>query len=49
MLSYIAENMMSEQDKKRLMEEFQKFDLNKDGMLTKEELLKVYAATMSSE
>ncbi|CAD8083505.1 unnamed protein product [Paramecium sonneborni] len=49
MLNYIAENMMSEQDKKKLMEEFQKFDLNKDGQLTKDELLKVYSTMLSSE
>ncbi|CAD8080417.1 unnamed protein product [Paramecium sonneborni] len=49
MLNYIAENMLQEQDKKRLMEEFQKFDLNKDGQLTKEELLKVYNTMYSSE
>ncbi|CAD8161306.1 unnamed protein product [Paramecium pentaurelia] len=49
MLNYIAENMLQEQDKKKLMEEFQKFDLNKDGLLTKEELLKVYITMYSSE
>ncbi|CAD8063363.1 unnamed protein product [Paramecium primaurelia] len=49
MLNYIAENMMSDQDKKKLMDEFQKFDLNKDGLLTKEELLKVYKTMFSSE
>ncbi|CAD8077424.1 unnamed protein product [Paramecium primaurelia] len=46
MLMYIAENMMSDQDKKKLMDEFQKFDLNKDGQLTKDELLKVYSETL---
>ncbi|CAK80011.1 unnamed protein product (macronuclear) [Paramecium tetraurelia] len=49
MLNYIAENMMSEQDKKKLMDEFQKFDLNKDGLLTKDELLKVYCTMFSSD
>ena len=49
MLNYIAENMMSEQDKKKLMDEFQKFDLNKDGLLTKEELLKVYTTMLPSD
>ncbi|CAK81022.1 unnamed protein product (macronuclear) [Paramecium tetraurelia] len=49
MLMYIAENMMSEQDKKRLMDEFQKYDLNKDGQLTKDELLKVYSETLPPE
>ncbi|CAD8077426.1 unnamed protein product [Paramecium primaurelia] len=41
-----SENMMSDQDKKKLMDEFQKFDLNKDGQLTKDELLKVYSETL---
>lgn len=49
MLNYIAENMMSEQDKKKLMDEFAKFDLNKDGLLTKEELLKVYTTMLPSD
>ncbi|CAD8167421.1 unnamed protein product [Paramecium octaurelia] len=49
MLNYIAENMLSDQDKKKLMEEFQKFDLNKDGQVTKEELLKVYKTMFSSQ
>ncbi|CAD8168432.1 unnamed protein product [Paramecium pentaurelia] len=49
MLNYIAENMLQEQDKKKLMEEFQKFDLNKDGQLTKQELLTVYTTMYSSE
>ncbi|CAD8150319.1 unnamed protein product [Paramecium octaurelia] len=49
MLNYIAENMLQEQDKKKLMEEFQKFDLNKDGLLTKDELLKVYTTMYTSE
>jgi Ca2+-binding EF-hand superfamily protein len=30
---------MSDSDKNKLMEEFGKFDLNKDGFLTKEELV----------
>lgn len=31
------------------MDEFQKFDLNKDGLLTKEELLKVYTTMLPSD
>lgn len=31
------------------MDEFAKFDLNKDGLLTKEELLKVYTTMLSSD
>ncbi|CAD8062641.1 unnamed protein product [Paramecium primaurelia] len=46
MLIYIAENLMSEQDKRKLMDEFMKFDLNNDGLLTKEELLSVYSRTL---
>ncbi|CAD8074024.1 unnamed protein product [Paramecium sonneborni] len=49
MLVYIAENLMSEQDKTMLMDEFMKFDLNKDGLLTKEELLNVYSRTLPHE
>ncbi|CAD8079047.1 unnamed protein product [Paramecium sonneborni] len=49
MLIYIAENLMSEQDKKKLMDEFMKFDLNNDGLLTKEELLNVYSKTLPHE
>lgn len=30
---------MSESDKNKLMDEFGKFDLNKDGFLTKDELI----------
>lgn len=31
------------------MDEFQKFDLNKDGLLTKDELLKVYTTMLPSD
>ncbi|CAD8156398.1 unnamed protein product [Paramecium octaurelia] len=46
MLIYIADNLMSDEDKKKLMDEFMKFDLNNDGQLSKEELLSVYSRTL---
>ncbi|CAK71862.1 unnamed protein product (macronuclear) [Paramecium tetraurelia] len=49
MLIYIADNLMSDQDKKKLMDEFMKFDLNNDGQLSKEELLSVYSRTLSHD
>lgn len=37
---------MSELDKKKLLDEFDRYDLNNDGLLTKDELLEVYKKTL---
>ncbi|KAM3145673.1 hypothetical protein pb186bvf_002219 [Paramecium bursaria] len=48
-LQYMIDNMMTENEKAELLEEFRKIDLNGDGMLNEAELLNVYLSKAHSE
>ena len=45
-LTYIVNNLLSKKEKKNLLEIFQSFDTNKDGVLSKREILNGYKAIM---
>ena len=45
-LTYIVNNLLSKEEKNDLLELFQQFDTNGDGVLTKEEILHGYQTIM---